>query len=124
MRAVGESCSRSEATGWVIGGHITSVWFVGPVGEARPILHLRALEFNHVAGCERVQMIAIPLHHGAALLHVLGLVVGAAHAGCFVAQLGFDMVRGKTMLIQDGAGDMAKAVTSLSALIAEAAQCH
>ncbi len=41
-----------------------------------------------------------------------------------MTELGLDMVSGVTMLVEDGAGDVAEAMTGLAAFVTKAPECH
>ncbi|SEQ69746.1 hypothetical protein SAMN04244573_02073 [Azotobacter beijerinckii] len=59
--------------------------------------HLAEMPLHHVAFLQFVQVIGIPLHHGAALLQVDRLVVDAGHPVFSVGQLCLDMIFRKAM---------------------------
>ena len=69
-------------------------------------------QWQHIALAQGVQVVGPGLQHGAALLHKLGAVVGAAvQVLCAVGQLGLDGGPVKAQaLIQDSAGRGPKAV--------------
>lgn len=64
--------------------HTKYTGFFGGTGS-HPLDRLAEVSLNHVAPLQFVQVIGIPLHHGAALLQVNGLVV---HAGYPILGMG------------------------------------
>ena len=81
-------------------------------GGLWPGLAAECPQWQHIALAQGVQVAGSGLQHGAALLHKLGAVVGAAvQVFCAVGQLGLDGGPVKAQaLIQDSAGRGPKAV--------------
>ncbi|MCY1530258.1 hypothetical protein D9M68_654380 [compost metagenome] len=69
-------------------------------------------------------MVGVPLHHGAALLQVDGLVVYAGYPILGMGELCLDVFLSKAMLAQGSGGDMAETVASLPAFVTHTAQGH
>ena len=82
--------------------------------------YLTKVPLHHIAQLKSIQIIGVPLHHCRTLLQVLSLVIDPSDTCRLVTELGFNVVRWKTVLVEYRAGNVTEAMSGLSSFVTKA----